>query len=314
MELTPQIATVPAGGSVQLTATVRDQYGEPMPGAYPSLTVFQGPGTITRSGWYTAPPDVSGSVAIQAQTVVGPSRYQNFIFKYATVRIESTRPPDPGLDFGGGFAGAELARNGSAQLAGDRLRLADGPFQAGSAFAPEPVDVRGFATRFEFQVGDAANGRYGDGLTFVLQNAGPGVVGAAGGGLGYEGIANSVAVKFDLVDNAGEGTDSVGVFTGGVAPTVPVQPFGSGVIHLHSGHVFRVDLTYARGNLAYMVWDTVTGSGSGGSFAVDLPAAVGGPTAYAGFTAGTGELFAPIDILDWKYVPTDNWNPSPLPG
>jgi hypothetical protein len=77
--------------------------------------------------------------------------------------------------------------------------------------------------------------------------------------------------------------------------------------------VFKVDLIYARGTLSYMVWDTVTGSGSGSSVAVDIPAAVGGPTAYAGFTAGTGELFAPIDVLDWKYVPTDNWNPGPLP-
>jgi hypothetical protein len=32
-----------------------------------------------------------------------------------------------------------------------------------------------------------------------------------------------------------------------------------------------------------------------------------------GFTAGTGELFASIDVLDWKYGPTDNWDPGPLP-
>jgi hypothetical protein len=78
--------------------------------------------------------------------------------------------------------------------------------------------------------------------------------------------------------------------------------------------VFRVDLRYVGGVLNYMVWDTVTGSGAGNSFSVDLPAAVGGPTAYVGFTAGTGELFAPIDILDWRYLPTDNWDPPPLPG
>ena len=51
----------------------------------------------------------------------------------------------------------------------------------------------------------------------------------------------------------------------------------------------------------------------GRSFAVDIPAAVGGPTAFVGFTAGTGELFAPIDVLDWKYVPTDNWDPASVP-
>ena len=55
-----------------------------------------------------------------------------------------------------------------------------GPFQAGGAFSG-PVDVRGFTTAFEFRVGDVSSGQYGDGLTFVLQNAGPGAVGQAGG-------------------------------------------------------------------------------------------------------------------------------------
>ena len=232
---------------------------------------------------------------------------------YSGVLIESTRPPEPGLDFGSGFAGAELTANGSAQVVGDRLRLADGPFQAGSACAAAPVDVRGFAARFEFQVGDTADGRLGDGLAFVLQNAGPDALGAAGGGLGYAGIGKSVALKFDLVDNAGEGVNSVGLYRDGADPTVPAEPLPGEVIHLHSGHAFRVDLTYAGGHLGYTVWDTVTGSAAGGSFAVDIPAAVGGPTAYVGFTAGTGELFAPIDVLGWKYVPTDNWDPASIP-
>jgi hypothetical protein len=176
------------------------------------------------------------------------------------------------------------------------------------------VNVGEFTARFEFQVGDAPDGRLGDGLALVFQNAGPNALGAAGGGLGYAGIEKSVALKFDLVDNAGEGAESVGLYLNGAAPTTPAQPLPGGVIHLHSGHVFRVDLRYVGGVLNYMVWDTVTGSGAGNSFSVDLPAAVGGPTAYVGFTAGTGELFAPIDILDWRYLPTDNWDPPPLPG
>ena len=248
---------------------------------------------------------MSGDVAIQAETPIGPSRYQNFIFKYATVRIESTRPPEPPIEHGGGFAGADLLQNGSAHVVGDRLRLADGPFQAGSAFAPEPVDVRRFATRFNFQVGDAPDGSYGDGLTFVIQNAGPDVVGAAGGGLGYAGIPNSVAVKFDLVDNAGERIDTTGMYTNGAEPTVPAE--GSNAL-LHSGRVFRVDASYDGRNLSVLLTDTVTGNGRGWFYPVDLPAVAGGSHAYVGFTAGTGELFAPIDILDWKYASTDNWD------
>ena len=313
LELTPQSATVPAGGTVQITPVVRDQYGQVMPGIRPTLYVV-GPGTIDPSGLYTAPTDVSGSVSINAMMVVGPARLPRTLDASASVTILSSRPPDPGLDFGGGFAGADLVRNGSAEIVGDRLRLADGRFQAGSAVAPTPIDVRRFAARFEFRVGDTADGRLGDGLALVFQNAGPTALGAAGEGLGYAGIGKSVALKFDLVDNAGEGAESVGVFTNGADPTVPALPLAGGFFSLHSGHVLRADLTYAGGYLNYMVWDTATGSGTGGSLAVDIPAAVGGPTAFAGFTAGTGELFAPIDVLSWKYVPTDNWNPVPFPS
>src|SRR5206468_8089565 len=49
------------------------------------------------------------------------------------------------------------------------------------------------------------------------------------------------------------------------------------------------------------------------AYAVDIPAIVGGPTAYVGFTAGTGELFAPIDVLDWTYTPTVDANGDAAP-
>jgi len=152
-------------------------------------------------------------------------------------------------------------------------------------------------------------GRLGVGFSFALSGTRPAGPGAAGGGLGYAGLADSVAVKFDLVDNAGEGGHSVGVFTGGADPTTPadrpVDPAG-GAIDLHGGHVFRVGLTYAAGVLHVELRDTVTGAAATRSYAVDIPAAVGGPTAFGGLTAGTGELFAPIDARNWTYTPTDN--------
>ena len=315
LELTPESATVPQGGTVQFTAVVRDQYGQPMPFVDPSFQVFAGPGTITRSGLYTAPTDLGGRIAISARVPFGSSRYGQFITRYASVQVESTHPPGPPVDWRDGFAGVELAENGSAQVVGGRLRLTDGPHQAGSAFAPEPVDVRRFVARFEFQVGDTADGRLGDGLALVFQNAGPTALGAAGDGLGHIGIDRSAALRFDLVDNTGDGANSVGLSVNGSTPAGSARHLLPGnLVHLHSGHVFRVDLTYAGGYLQYMVWDRTTGSGAGGSFAVDLPAAVGGPTAYAGFTAGTGELFAPIDVLSWRHAPTDNWSPTPFPA
>ena len=38
------------------------------------------------------------------------------------------------------------------------------------------------------------------------------------------------------------------------------------------------------------------------TFDVDLPAAVGGPRAYVGFTAATGGAVAVQDILSWTWA------------
>jgi hypothetical protein len=47
------------------------------------------------------------------------------------------------------------------------------------------------------------------------------------------GIGSSVAVKFDLYNNAGEGNNSTGLYTDGTSPTTPATTLGSGV-NLHS--------------------------------------------------------------------------------
>jgi sugar lactone lactonase YvrE len=305
-ELTAGTETIRAGDTVQLETLVVDAAGHrTAENLAPLWQVVSGPGTIDRFGRYAAPLDASGPVTIEATIPAFVVRY----FTTRTARITFTVL--------GGFEGMDLARNGSAQVSGGRLRLTDGPHQAASAFAQNPVDIRGFRTSFWFRVGDQLAYRYGDGLTFILQNAGLEALGAAGGGLGYEGIAQSVAIKFDLVDNAGEGPQSVGVYTGGAAPTTPADRLpapppgqGNGGLLLNRGHVFRADLIYADGKLGLQLRDTVTGHGFGRTYAVDIPAAVGGPTAYAGFTAGTGELSAPIDILKWSFAPANEPPPD----
>jgi Legume lectin domain/Bacterial lectin len=318
----PQDSTVRAGETLQFTLDLRDPLGKRMPDPGPTWQVSSGPGTIDSTGLYTAPADASGLVTIRAaipDPQLPPAQWRAFASKLFIIRArESTGD----VNFSSGFAGSDLIRNGPAREDGDAMLLADAPYQAGSVYAPSPVDVRGFTTSFRFRVGDMPSWYFGDGLTFVFQNAGPTAVGVAGGGLGYEGIGQSVAVKFDLVDNAGEGTDSVGVFTGGAAPTVPADTFvpdpSNSGLKFNNGQVFQADLSYSGGILLLNVRDTVSGQQFTKTYKVNIPAAVGGPTAYVGFTAGTGELFAPIDILDWTYTPTTdasgNAAPLILPG
>jgi hypothetical protein len=219
------------------------------------------------------------------------------------------------LDYEAGFAGADALRGRAPGDTGGDLLLTDGPFQARAVWAPDRVPVGAFETSFVFRQ-EGEPGRLGDGFTFAITSSDDniGQPDTAGAGLGYQGIADSVAIKFDLVDNAGEGGQSVGVFTGGAEPTVPAVRLDDTPIHLHAQDPIRADIAYDGSVLTLTLTDTALPDHTWThQFPVDIPAAVGGPTAYVGFTAGTGELSAPIDVLDWKYVPTDDWNPGPLP-
>src|SRR3984957_8872478 len=127
------------------------------------------------------------------------------------------------INFGSGFSTPTgLQFNGSTDLDDSRLQLTSGlANQAGSAFFTTAMDIRRFTTDFSFKLPTAMR----DGITFPLQNssAGATALGPSGGGLGYgpdtpggtPGIGNSIAVKFDIYNNNGEGDDSPGFYTDG---------------------------------------------------------------------------------------------------
>jgi hypothetical protein len=219
-----------------------------------------------------------------------------------------------GLDFSGGFAsaGSTLALNGSAAISGTALQLTNGSAQAASAFSANKVSISHFTTQFRFQTQDLTNPG-ADGFTFCIQGAGANAIGLLGGGLGYGpdlagdpgGIPNSVAVKFDLSDNAGEGNDSTGLYTNGAAPTSAgsINLSNTG-IDLHSGHVFNVAMSYDGTTLSVTITDTVTNATATQSYAVNIASIVGSSNAYVGFTAGTGGLFSNQKIQSWNFTPT----------
>jgi glucose/arabinose dehydrogenase len=203
------------------------------------------------------------------------------------------------VNFASGFANATgLTTNGFAAVSGSAIRLTDGgTSEAGSVFTSNQVNVSRFATTFDFQLTSAA----ADGFAFVIQGVGNTALGQSGGGLGYQGIGSSAAIKFDLSDNAGEGNNSTGLYTNGAAPTgraIDLNPTG---IDLHSGHVFRASLDYNGSQLFVTIRDLTTGASATQTYTVNLPSLVGGSTAYVGFTGGTGGLTAVQDVLNWSY-------------
>ena len=207
-----------------------------------------------------------------------------------------------GISFPQGFANSEglMILNGSTDLDDSRLQLTDGgPSEGGTAWYATPMNVQSFTTTFTFQLSNPA----ANGITFTIQNQGTAALGMFGLGLGYEYIPTSVAVKFDLYNAAGEGPDSTGLYTDGAVPTVPAIDLSSTGINLHSDDTMSVQLVYNGTTLAMTITDTVTLATFSTSWAINIPATVGGNTAYVGFTGGTGALTASQKILTWTYTP-----------
>jgi hypothetical protein len=114
-------------------------------------------------------------------------------------------------------------------------------------------------------------------------------------------IPKSVAIKFDLFSNSGEGTNSTGIYTNGASPTLPATTIGGG-INLHSGDMIQVQMHYNGTTLTMTISDlTVPANTFTTSFTVNIPSIIGGNSAFVGFTGGTGGQTATQEILNWTY-------------
>jgi hypothetical protein len=244
--------------------------------------------------------DVAVNETTKIQAIATLAGFKDSDVASATYKIEA----GGGINYGVGFSGSGLVLNGSASLSGNELRLTgETANQKGSAFFGTPVNVQKFTTDFTIQQVYAR----GDGMTFCIQNTGLTALGASGGALGYgpdsvTGIGNSLAVKFDLFSNSGEGLNSVGLGTGGAMPTNPATDLTPSGIDLHSGEAFSVHIEYDGTSLTMTIANTSTPWVSfTKSWPIDIPGTVGGQTAFIGFTGGTGTYTAIQNILAWTY-------------
>jgi hypothetical protein len=215
---------------------------------------------------------------------------------------------------------AGLQINGNASQQGNKLRLTPATYyQGGSAFSQTTVPLASnasFSTVFSFEIlgrGGLDNGA--DGLTFTVQtNANN--VGGVGGGIGYQGLANSVAVEFDTYNN-GEfgGSNHVGINTNGNMSSIVSSPF------------LPIDFDNAATWWAWVDYDGSTqqmdvrwAQSSSRPAAAMLSAAglnlatiLGNSNVYVGFTAGTGAGYGEHNITSWNFVNTFQNGGAPLP-
>ncbi len=264
---------------------------------------------------YNAPIPINVTTTIQAMAQApgdSPSGAAS-----ATLTIQSPTVSYPPAS---GFAGQGLTLNGGATVNGTVLQLTDGGiYEARSAFFNSPVNVQAFTSDFDFQVLNAS----ADGFAFVIQNQGLNAVGSSGGALGYgvspstgtgASIGKSVALKFDIFSNSGEGNDSTGIYTNGSAPTLPSTNLSNTGVVLKSGHPIRAHIVYDGTNLTLTLTDATANATATAVFPVNIPSIVGGSTAYVGFTGGAGGTSAVQNILDWSFNSTAPFTAAPSFG
>lgn len=177
--------------------------------------------------------------------------------------------------------------NGSAALVDSKLRLTPQSWdQAGSAFFGTPQPAQDFVAEFDFEI---HGGSGADGIVFVVQSSADGaaVLGASGGGIGYQGIMPSLAVEFDTWDNGSQdrwSENHIGVNLNGNASS---ELINTNVPEMEDTGVFHAVVSLCQGHV------TVQMQGPGmNELETYIDADISGWTeqnAYFGFTAGTGD-------------------------
>jgi hypothetical protein len=194
---------------------------------------------------------------------------------------------------------------------GNVLRLTNNLSQSGSAFSTTTVSLdanASFSTAFRFQITDQQN-TGADGIVFVVQTVANNV-GGGGGGIGYQGVSNSVGIEFDNWDNGLPGDingNHVGIDLNGSVASVTSANLSP--LFLDGGAVFTawVDYNGATDLLEVRVsTDGVRPAAAILSHTVDLVTVLGSTNAFVGFTSGTGAAGADHDILSWQFNSTFN--------
>ena len=215
------------------------------------------------------------------------------------------------------FTGAdEIEVYGDASVVGGELELTPGAnAQVGAVWhRAKPRVADGFSTEFTFRItelipytGDAS----ADGFAFVLHNnaAGLQAQGTLGAGVGYGGLANSVAIEFDTYQNGYDPDGNhISVQTMGEAAnraddtaSVALAP-EAGLPVFDDGQEHRVRVTYDgdTGQLRVYIDDLFTPALET-TLDLDDQLALAGGQAYVGFTSSTGNGGARHVITEWSF-------------
>lgn len=237
-------------------------------------------------------------------------RVVNANIKKVAILTSNTTPT--GFNYVNFASVAGLNLVGNAVRSGNRLDVTPSAFgQVGSAWHATKQNVEnGFETTFQFQISDRGGigGDFGgDGFAFVIQNQSLSALGDGGGGLGYSGISNSVAIEFDTLQNGGEpDSNHVDVHTLGTLPNCSHGGCSIGrtsaIPFLADGAVHTVKISYGSASMSIFIDNLAVPV-----LTVPLNLAsilnLDNGQAWLGFTAATGYAWQKHEILNWSFDP-----------
>lgn len=176
--------------------------------------------------------------------------------------------------------------------------------QVGSAFTTSTIALAAddsFSAAFGFNINQLGGGG-ADGLVFVVQTTSSNG-GSSGQGIGYSGITNSVGVKFDTYQNAGDlSSNFVGVVLGGNINAVSsaASPYNlKGGTDLYAFVDYNGSIKSLQVRLSNTPYRPATALID---YTVDLVTQLGSRNAYVGFTSATGGSYANHDILNLQFL------------
>lgn len=218
-----------------------------------------------------------------------------------------------------GACGSSLTCVGqAADLASGELRVTPATGGSGAGYSTTAIALgtgATFSTTFQFRMSQAGGIDPADGFTFVLAKDSNGL-GGAGGGMGYFGVPNSVAIEFDTFNN-GEvgGSNHIGLDINGSLNSFPVSsPYGVSSCHLFDNS-YLADGCMSNGKVwsAFINYDGTTQKLNVSvqqqgmaliqmitDYTVDIASFLDTNAAHVGFTAATGSGVQNHDILNWR--------------
>ena len=188
---------------------------------------------------------------------------------------------------------------------------------AGAAFTAVPIPFGpnvGFSTFFTFRLSkpgglvDSDGVQGADGIAFLIQSVGY-AYGTGGGGIGYEGISNSLAVEFDTWNNGtqwGLPGDLNGNHVAVNFNGVPNDPVSVPITNaMNNGNIWYAWIDYegvSQDLEVRLSENPVRPLAPTLDMTLNLPSILGDTNAFVGFTAGTGGGWNQQDILSWKFM------------